>query len=159
MTPLDAARVNRTIFHNRISVQLLPFGAFDAEVAKSHHMTRRPRVGAPGYTLKPRMATGGPPGTQFPLMWYNVNHTNMCLPQSLLFTYLWYLGHNRVQPKMNSRCNLRPNSSARTYVQVHRHSYYVNIDEILFTAVVLLHYMGIARRIRRLLLYVPACPR
>ena len=71
-----------------IFVQLFPFGAFDAEVGKSHHMARRPRVGAPGYTLKPRMATGGPPGTQFPLMWYNVNHTNMCLPQSLLFTYL-----------------------------------------------------------------------
>ena len=60
---------------------------------------------------------------------------------------------------MNFKRNLRPNSSARTYVQVHRHSYYVNIDEILFTAVVLLHYMSIARRIRQLLLYVPACPR
>ena len=114
---------------------------------------------SPWMYSKSRMAKGGPPGTLFPLTCYHVDHTYTCLPQSLLYTYLCFLGHNRVQPKMNFRCNLRPNSSARTCVQVHRRSYYVNIDWILFTAVALLQYMGVARRIRQLLRYVPACPR
>ena len=145
-----------------ISVQLFPFGAFDAEVVKSPSHDTPTSSRSPWIYSKPRMTTGGSPGTLFPLIWYHVDHTYICLPQSLLFTYLCYLGHNRVQPILNPRCNLRPNSSARTYMQVHRHSYYVNIDEnlMLFTAVVLLHYMSTARRIRRLLLLcVPACPR
>ena len=143
-----------------IFVQLLPFGAFDAEVGKSHHMARLPRVGAPGYTLSPAWppeARLAPSSHLFGTM--SIIHTFVYPNPCYTHIYLCYLGHNRVQPKMNFRCNLRPNSSARTYVLVHRQWYYVNIDEMLFTAVVLLHYMSIARRIRRLLLYVPACPR
>ena len=143
-----------------IFVLLFPFGAFDTEVGKSHDMARWPRVGPPGYTLSPAWppeARLAPSSHLFGTM--SIIH--ICVYPNPCYTriYLCYLGHNRVQPKMNFRCNLRPSSSARTCVQVHRRSYYVNIDEMLFTAVALLHYMSTARRIGRLLLYVPACPR